>query len=1229
MASRFEPFLFEDPKDWFVRMEAAHALLEASSGHTVSLKTFLLATMGAKASSLLTDLLAPSSVQDAAVTYADIKKTLLSHLQSQHLEIAERCNFYAASQGANESSADFYSRLKKLSEFCNFGSSLSTMLRDRMVLGCRSIEARRRLLQIDPLDLKTVQDTLAVFEAIEGARGGALQQDTSELHAVNRRQPRSKAQPASQSKPKRCYRCGRDACRADSSCPAMGKTCSNCGKANHFKVVCRSKAQPGRGGSSVHHSDTLLHIEAMPVHNTQTRVVLRLNDHPCVMELDTGAAATIISAKMWRTMGSPSLSVSNRLFSAYDGHRMKPLGELTDCRIEKDGVSVRCSITVVESAKQYGLLGRDVLDNFVTPLVANHVETPRLPPMKLEPVSIDIADESKLRFSKARPVPLPLLDSVNKELQRLEDKGVIKPVSSSRWASPVVWVKKRDGSLRMCADFKLHVNRAITSDAYPLPSIETMFAGMRDSTVFAKLDLRDAYWQIPLDARSREVCTINTSKGLYQMLRLPKGMKNSSAIFQRAIEVILKDIPGVLVYQDDVLLHAPTSDALARRLSAVLNRLDEKDVTINQSKSTLNAKEVKFLGHLISSDGIRPDPDIAKKILSCKPPQSKAELESFLGLVNFFGRMIPNFSRIVQPLHHLRKKDVTFEWASEHNDAFNRLLHLMAKEPVLVSYDLAQPVTLATDASEKAIGAVLLQQNKPVIFVSRILTDTEQRYSNIEREALAVVWSVYRLKQLLLGRRFTLQTDHKPLEKIYGNFRIPKVASNRLMRWSILLQQFDFDIKYEPGSQMAHADALTRLQLLSDESHEEDLVINNVAPDVSSEWTLAIQQATTTDELAQAIIRRVKADSWKHLLPAERPFFRVRQQLSYDDGLLLLADRCYIPPPLRKDVFDSCHQLHTGIHSTTNRIKLTSWWPTLGKDVRLWIRSCSSCSKLRPSFPEEPNSWPVCGPFERIHADWCHIPDVGNLLIVVDAASGWIEASLPQQRTTANVIDSLSAIFSRFGVPKVLVTDNAAEFTSRELNHFCTVNGVVKMESPPHHQQSNGAAERGVQSIKNGMKAWRLDVAHVSFKEYLKRLLLHHRACFKRPDGRTPAEIVFGRKIRVPLSRDFTFSQPVHLKGRDGALQDASFLLARGSNTSWVLDAKNRLRLAHRSQLAERPTSTPVSSPVRVCPSPTPEDPDTTLPMTEHQPLSPKPTASPRRSARLRRKKVIVDYDDL
>jgi len=360
-----------------------------------------------------------------------------------------------------------------------------------------------------------------------------------------------------------------------------------------------------------------------------------------------------------------------------------------------------------------------------------------------------------------------------------------------------------------------------------------------------------------------------------------------------------------------------------------------------------------------------------------------------------------------------------------------------------------------------------------------------------------------------------------------------------------------------------------------------------------------------------------------HPVVNECPFFRVRHQLTIEDGILRLRTKCYIPLPLRKDVFDSCHELHTGIHSTANRILLTSWWPTLGKDVRSWVRNCPACSKLRPSFQKHLNSWPDCLPFERVHADWCHVPEVGDVLVMVDAGSGWIECSLPQSRTSSKVIDSLSAIFSRFGVPKTLVTDNGAEFTSREMNNFCISNGITKKETPPYHPASNGAAERSVQTIKNGMKAWRLEVAHVSFRDYMKRLLLHHRACFKRPDGRTPAEIVFGRQIRIPLARGFSFSEPIHLRSRDGALRDASYLLERGSNTSWVLDGSKRLRLAHHDQIAPRPTA---SSPSEMSEA----DPDSTLPMVDPEDTTPTPPRprSPR-PQRTRRKKVVTDYSDL
>ena len=294
----------------------------------------------------------------------------------------------------------------------------------------------------------------------------------------------------------------------------------------------------------------------------------------------------------------------------------------------------------------------------------------------------------------------------------------------------------------------------------------------------------------------------------------------------------------------------------------------------------------------------------------------------------------------------------------------------MSTPPVLTSYELKQPATLTTDASEKAIAGILTQNGRPVMFVSRVLTSAEQRYSNVEREALAVVWSVLRLKQLLLGRHFYLITDHKPLTKIYGG-SLPKVVSNRLIRWAMLLQRFDFSIQHQPGTSISHADALTRLQLLSDESTEEDIVINNAADDISDPWRTTLQQATASDDLAQSIVHRVQTNDWTSLHPTEKLFFRIRNELTVENHLLYKSGKCFMPWRVRKDVFNDSHTLHTGIQSTINRIKLSTWWPSLRSDVRKWIKLCPECARLRPSTDKKLNPWPRNDVFERVHADWC------------------------------------------------------------------------------------------------------------------------------------------------------------------------------------------------------------------------------------------------------------------
>ena len=210
-----------------------------------------------------------------------------------------------------------------------------------------------------------------------------------------------------------------------------------------------------------------------------------------------------------------------------------------------------------------------------------------------------------------------------------------------------------------------------------------------------------------------------------------------------------------------------------------------------------------------------------------------------------------------------------------------------------------------------------------------------------------------------------------------------------------------------------------------------------------------------------------------------------------------------------------------------NRLKLYSWWLTIRSDVTEWVRQCTTCKQNRPTFRPQPSSWPASAVFERLHCDWCFVPGVGNLLVCVDATSGWIEASLKPHRTTQAVIDVLTEICCRFGVPKMLVTDNALEFVSAEMTSWCRTNGIRKLESLPYHPSSNRTAERGVQTVKACLKAWKTGVSHMSFTDYLNHILFHYRACFRRSDGKTPAEHVLRHQVRLPLTKQYLFGQQI------------------------------------------------------------------------------------------------------
>lgn len=460
-----------------------------------------------------------------------------------------------------------------------------------------------------------------------------------------------------------------------------------------------------------------------------------------------------------------------------------------------------------------------------------------------------------------------------------------------------------------------------------------------------------------------------------------------------------------------------------------------------------------------------------------------------------------------------------------------------------------------------------------MIFISRTLSKSELNYSNIEREALAIVWAVVRLKQFLLGRSFRIVTDHKPLEYLFKpKSPIPSGTSARIFRWAIELMHFDYAIQYIPGKEIPHADALSRMRYNNEEqSHEDNMVtksINAIQFENKALDARKVQFEIANDPFMYRIMNRVKTGNWTKCSQAEKPFRMNSSKLTIQDNMLYHGLRLYIPIQLRKEAFQNNHDdNHSGIQSSINRMKLSVWWPGMETDIQRMVSKCPVCQKVRPQSGKTIEQWPNVGPFERLHTDWAYVKGVGEILIIVDASTGWIEAYPTKDRESSTVIRCLRTVFTRFGIPHVLVSDNATEFISNELNQWLSNQGIRKLESPIYFPRSNGIAERAVQTIKSGLKAWSENQTHQEFNAFLQKILFHHRiSSFSR--GQSPAELVFGRKIRIPVVAPYEQGEKIWFKAHNKANpQNSTYLMTRGRNTSWILN-NDKLIMASNNQLA-------------------------------------------------------------
>lgn len=974
-----------------------------------------------------------------------------------------------------------------------------------------------------------------------------------------------------------CRGCGADN-HEYGNCRFRNYECSRCRQVGHLRRVCpaaavaanRASAQRGGGGrAAMHYAEAEAEMPSDEYDGMETQQEdfhhLNLNDYSAVsvpvsiegiviqMEVDTGSAVSCVNEKTYnQNFRHLTLDTTNLNLKFYDGSSLVPLGVIKP-EVCYNGKKNNLELFVIQGGTT-SLLGRQWLTelNIGIPKFSNCHKLGSNSQMELN-VEINnllhrfeelftgglgrySAGKASLRlregavpvFHRARPVPYALRERIDAELDRMLRDGVIEQVDCSDWASPLVPVSKADGSLRICADYKNTLNPCLYVDRYPLPRIDDLIVRLSGAQYFSKIDLSQAYNQIELDELSKCYTVINTHRGLYRYNRLVYGLSSSAGIFQRTMCNLFKDIPNVEVFLDDVIIGGKDKVQHLKALEAVFSRLEQYGLRLKKDKCVFLVNEVQYLGYVISREGIKTDPRKIEAITKIPRPSNTTEVRSFLGMVNFYSKFVNNMSARLVPLYNLLKRGVNWYWSKECERAFIEIKNILTSADVLAHYDPSKPLTLTCDASARGVGGVLTQPaadgrgERPVAYVSRTLNDAEKNYSQIHKEALAIIFCVQKYHQYLYGRKFQLRTDHKPLVSIFGPHKgIPTMVASRMQRWAIILSAYTFDIEYIRTDNNI-ADGLSRLPVpVSKQVMSHALPEQTYLHFISDELLLdynEIKRETMRDPLLMRVLSYIR-DGWPATceIANMQPYYNRRAELYEELGCVMWGHRLVIPEKCKDRVLQLLHEPHMGIVKSKAMARSYVWWAGVDEAVERVCRGCAVCAAQADAPPRQaPSPWPwPSQPWSRIHLDFMGPIQGVSYLVVVDARTKWLEVFGMTSTTAGAVIDKLSELFSRWGLPKQIVTDNGTAFTSSELRDFTRGNGIQHIFTAPYHPASNGLAENAVRTLKRVIKKAILGKEKIN--KALWSFLLHYRNTAHSTTNESPAKLMLGRPLRTKL----------------------------------------------------------------------------------------------------------------
>ena len=1144
--------------------DASQEVLAAADKKKVAV---FISVMGKNSYAILRDLCSPDSPKDKS--FSQLCDKLKDHYKPKRLEVAETYRFHRCVQEENESVSAYSARLRRYASTCNFGEFLNRSLRDQFICGIRNSATRKKLLNED----RTFQDALKVAIADEVASKETLevQNDAKpgdeSVHSMGNsrnllnQQNRKPSVPSFQKYSYACYSCGSTE-HSRNQCRFRNVVCSRCKRRGHIARVCKkgnmenNRVEQRLDSDAVFSEDDLFTVfDVNSLSTSEISVPLQIENEECCMQLDTGCALSLAPVTFYEKFCShiPLTPTAVKL-STYTGEKIQPLGKI-NVTVTYAGTEYSLPLLVVPQGCG-ALFGRnwlrhikldwnklpgiesqvpcpararcsEITDNHKTleALLSQYDELfePQLGCYTGEPVVLN--ESTGAKFHKARPVPYALQNRVENALLKMEKDGVIERVSSATSAAPIVTVGKKDGDeVRVCGDFSVTYNSCANVETYPMPKIEDMHSALRGCTVFSVLDLKQAYHQIPVSKDSQKYLTINTHMGLFAFKRLPNGIHSGPAIFQRIMDGLLADIPKAVSRLDDILIAGTDYQDHLNTLSQVLERLLKYGFKLNKTKCKFLQSSVVYLGHLIDSAGLHPTIDKLAAVRDAPPPKDAVALKSFLGLIMFYSRFMPHHSTVLAPLNSLLKKNVPWRWTKTEDNAFMAAKNLLLNSRTLVHYDETLPLVLSCDASSYGAGAVLSHiingKHQPIAFASCTLTETQRNYSQLEKEAFSIIFGLKRFHQYLCGRSFTILTDHRPLLTLLGPHRaVPAHTASRLQRWALILASYHYKIEYRSTAAHADADSMSRLPLPHTWSPKSENVEcyffeASVVTNVTAEM---VKKKTQVDPVLSLVYRYVQ-NGWPSVVDASLvPYKNKQDELTIHQGCLLWGARVVVPSSLRNEVLAELHEAHPGMTRMKGLSRSYVWWPKIDSDIEKTVSTCLVCQKIRSEpvqAPVHPWTFPS-KPWSRIHIDFAGPISGTTYLVVVDAYSKFPEVVKMTRTTSTATINALRDIFSRYGLPEILVSDNGPQFISSEFQQFCRNNGIMHRTSAAYKPSTNGQAERVVQILKSAIAQARVTKQDVNL--VLARSLLVYRNTPHTTTGEAPSVLLMGRKLRTRL----------------------------------------------------------------------------------------------------------------